>query len=65
MSGTAHADTFVRDRLPPLQAQPEFLFDLPELRYPERLNAAVELIDRCDPDALAVINDQGSWTRPW
>ena len=32
---TAHADTFVRDRLPPAGAQPEFLFDLPELQYPE------------------------------
>jgi 2-aminobenzoate-CoA ligase len=59
---TAHADTFVRDRLPPQQAQPEFLFDLPELRYPERLNAAVELIDRADPDRIAVLNDGGSWT---
>jgi 2-aminobenzoate-CoA ligase len=45
----AHLDTFVRDRLPPREAQPEFRFDLPELQYPERLNAAVELIDRHDP----------------
>ncbi|HEX9965306.1 MAG TPA: AMP-binding protein [Allosphingosinicella sp.] len=59
---TAHTDTFVRDRLPPPEAQPEFLFDLPELQYPERLNAAVELIDKGDPDALAVINDSGRWT---
>jgi 2-aminobenzoate-CoA ligase len=59
---TAHIDTFVRDRLPPSEAQPEFLFDLPEIQYPERLNAAVELIDRGDPDALAVINDSGRWT---
>jgi 2-aminobenzoate-CoA ligase len=59
---TAHVDTFVRDRLPPPEAQPEFLFDLPELQYPERLNAAVELIDKGDPDALAVINDNGRWT---
>jgi 2-aminobenzoate-CoA ligase len=59
---TAHKDTFVRDRLPPPEAQPEFLFDLPELQYPERLNAAVELIDKADPDALAVINEAGSWT---
>jgi 2-aminobenzoate-CoA ligase len=59
---TAHIDTFVRDRLPPPQAQPEFLFDLPELQYPERLNAAVELIDKGDPQALAVINDSGRWT---
>jgi 2-aminobenzoate-CoA ligase len=62
MVTTAHVDTFVRDRLPPPEAQPEFLFDLPELLYPERLNAAVELIDRGDPEALAVINDNGRWT---
>jgi 2-aminobenzoate-CoA ligase len=59
---TAHWDRFVRDRLPPAGQQPEFLFDLPELRYPERLNAAVELIDKGDPDALAVINEAGRWT---
>ncbi|TMJ18721.1 MAG: 2-aminobenzoate-CoA ligase [Alphaproteobacteria bacterium] len=55
-------DTFVKDRLPPPEAQPEFLFTLPELQYPERLNAAVELIDHQDPDALAILNDAGSWT---
>ncbi len=55
-------DSFIRDRLPPPHAQPEFLFDLPELRYPERFNAAVELIDGQNPDALAVLNDAGSWT---
>ena len=43
---TAHADTFVLDRLPPEGLQPEFRFDLPELKYPERLNAGAELIDR-------------------
>ena len=59
---TAHVDTFVRDRLPPREQQPDFLFDLPELQYPERLNAAVELIDRHDPTALAVVNDAGRWT---
>jgi 2-aminobenzoate-CoA ligase len=59
---TAHLDTFVRDRLPPREAQPEFLFDLSELHYPESLNAAVELIDKGDPQAPAVINDHGRWT---
>ena len=59
---TSHVDTFVRDRLPPAELQPEFLFDLPELRYPERLNAAVELIRKGPADALAVVNDAGSWT---
>jgi 2-aminobenzoate-CoA ligase len=61
-SRTAHADTFVRDRLPRPEQQPDFLFTLPELRYPESLNAAVELIDRHDPEALAVVNDAGRWT---
>ncbi|MBX3562428.1 MAG: AMP-binding protein [Sphingomonas sp.] len=55
-------DTFIKDRLPPADQQPEFLFDLPDLHYPERMNAAVELIDTQDPDALAVVNDAGSWT---
>ena len=62
MVSTAHIDTFVRDRLPPPEQQPEFLFDLPELQYPDRLNAAVELIGRGDPDALAIVNAHGSWT---
>jgi len=61
MSGGA-IDTFIRDRLPPPEAQPDFLFDLPELQYPERFNASVELIDRQNPDAPAVINDAGVWT---
>jgi 2-aminobenzoate-CoA ligase len=59
-------DTFVRDRLPPPDAQPEFQFDLPELRYPERLNAAAELVDRAvaedEGDRPAVINAQGRWS---
>ncbi|HEV2816090.1 MAG TPA: AMP-binding protein [Allosphingosinicella sp.] len=55
-------DRFIADRLPPPDAQPDFLFDLPGLDYPDRLNAAVELIDRQDPAALAVLNDAGAWT---
>jgi 2-aminobenzoate-CoA ligase len=43
---TAHTDTFARDHLPPTELQPEFLFDLPELHYPEHLNCATELLDR-------------------
>jgi 2-aminobenzoate-CoA ligase len=46
MSYTAHTDTFARDHLPPAESQPEFLFDLPELQFPERLNCATELLDR-------------------
>ena len=46
MTATAHIDTFARDHLPAPEAQPEFLFDLPELRLPARLNCATELLDR-------------------
>jgi 2-aminobenzoate-CoA ligase len=54
-------DSFVRDRLPPPELLPEFRFDLPEVRYPERLNAAAELLNGGAPDALAVINEHGRW----
>jgi 2-aminobenzoate-CoA ligase len=46
MAASAHTDTFARDNLPPESLWPEFLFSLPELRYPERLNCAVEFLDR-------------------
>ncbi|GAA4714312.1 AMP-binding protein [Sphingomonas lutea] len=55
-------DSFVRDRLPPTELLPEFRFDLPELQYPERLNAAAELLKGGDPGALAFVNDYGRWT---
>jgi 2-aminobenzoate-CoA ligase len=45
LTPSAHLDTFCRDNLPPESEWPEFLFDLPELRYPDRLNCAVELLD--------------------
>ena len=55
-------DSFVRDRLPPPELLPEFGFDLPELHYPERLNAAAELLKGGAPVALAIVNDHGRWT---
>jgi len=45
LSPSAHVDTFCRDRLPPQDQWPEFLYDLPQLRYAERLNCAAELLD--------------------
>jgi 2-aminobenzoate-CoA ligase len=45
LSPSAYGDTFCRDRLPPPDQWPEFLYDLPQLRYPERLNCAAELLD--------------------
>jgi len=51
-------DSFVRDRLPPAHQQPEFLL----LDYPERLNAAVELLKGGRPNDLAIVNAHGRWT---
>ena len=45
LSHSAHVDTFCRDNLPSPDEWPEFLFDLPGLDYPPRLNCAVELLD--------------------
>ncbi len=55
-------DSFVKDRLPPPELLPEFRFDLPEVQYPERLNAAAELLKGGEPQALAVVSDHGRWT---
>jgi 2-aminobenzoate-CoA ligase len=55
-------DSFVRDRLPPPELLPEFRFDLPEVQYPERLNAAAELLKGGDRNALSVLNEHGRWT---
>ena len=43
---SSHTDTFTRDRLPPKDQWPVFIADLPELNYPDILNAATELVDR-------------------
>ncbi|MEX2034454.1 MAG: benzoate-CoA ligase family protein [Xanthobacteraceae bacterium] len=46
MTTSGHVDTFARDNLPPRALWPEFNFDLPELRYPERMNCIAEFLDR-------------------
>jgi 2-aminobenzoate-CoA ligase len=43
---SAPVDPFARDHLPPRSEWPELIFELPELQFPERLNAAAELLDR-------------------
>jgi 2-aminobenzoate-CoA ligase len=45
LSPSAHVDTFTRDHLPPAQLWPDIEFTTPDLAYPDRLNAATELID--------------------
>jgi len=42
---SAHLDTFARDNLPPVEQQPDFLFTLPALQFPPRLNCATQLLD--------------------
>ena len=66
MHTSAHVDTFARDRLPPPEALPEFLFELPELQFPPQLNCAAELLDRHvaagDGDRIAVLGHGVRWT---
>ncbi|MFZ1019043.1 MAG: AMP-binding protein [Candidatus Cybelea sp.] len=45
MRFTGHTDTFAEERLPPRDEMPELRFELPELQYPQRLNAATNLLD--------------------
>ncbi|HLT46720.1 MAG TPA: benzoate-CoA ligase family protein [Rubricoccaceae bacterium] len=63
----AHVDTFARDHLPPQELWPDLL--LPEgsvFDYPERLNCAVELLDRMieagHGDRPLVHFEGGAWT---
>jgi 2-aminobenzoate-CoA ligase len=69
MGNSAHIDRFVLDHLPPPEQQPKFLFDRPELAYPERLNAAAELLRRAlaaaGPEGRALIDHdlELSWSR--
>ncbi|WP_433170495.1 AMP-binding protein [Actinoallomurus sp. CA-150999] len=67
LSPSGHADTFARDHLPPIGQWPVLEFTTELLQYPERLNAAVELIDRTvavlGPDRLALRTPDGDvWT---
>jgi len=43
---TAHLDRFAAEHLPPREQWPEFLFELPDLQFPEQLNCATELLDK-------------------
>mgnify|MGYP000055250262 FL=1 len=45
MADSAHLGTFARDHLPPPDQQPEFIFELPDLHFLDRLNCASELLD--------------------
>lgn len=64
LSLSAHHDTFTRDHLPPQELWPTLEFTLPELQYPDRLNAATVLIDDAvaafGPDRPALLAPDGS-----
>ncbi len=66
MAETAHVDRFVRDNLPPRSTWPELIFETPELRFPERLNATVALLDAAlaegHGDRVAIRGRDVRWT---
>ena len=45
MIRSAHVDTFARDHLPAPEQWPDFLFNFPEVRYPDRLNCVNAFVD--------------------
>jgi 2-aminobenzoate-CoA ligase len=57
-------DTFAKDRLPPKDQWPRLHFDLPELRYPARLNCATVLLDEAIAEGHgerpAILTDAGA-----
>src|SRR5882724_10028394 len=66
LSPSAHVDSFCRDRLPAQALWPELIFELPELAYPDRLNAATALLDggvaRWGPDRRCLLSPTESWS---
>ena len=66
MNASGHVDTFARDNLPPAERWPEFIFELPELQFPSRLNCAAELLDRAVDrgwgERPCVLGDGVHWT---
>src|SRR3954467_12671666 len=63
---SAHQDSFCRDRMPAPELCPEFDYaSIPELAYPERMNSAVELLDKMiakHGDRTVFHHTSGKWT---
>jgi 2-aminobenzoate-CoA ligase len=59
---SAHTDPFCRHHLPPRDQWPELLFELPELQYPEQLNAAAALLSGPPGDRPCVRGAGIAWT---
>jgi 2-aminobenzoate-CoA ligase len=66
LSPSAYVDSFARDHLPPAGEWPDFIFDLPALQYPARLNCVAELLDRHVAEGrgarTAVLGEHLSWS---
>jgi 2-aminobenzoate-CoA ligase len=66
LSPSAHADTFCRDNLPPADQWPDLDLGLAGLAYPDRLNAADELLDATidvhGADRRCLLSPTGTWT---
>lgn len=66
LNPSAYQDAFAREHLPPPGQWPEFRFDLPELRYPERLNCVAELVDAAlaagRGERIAIYGEHETWT---
>jgi 2-aminobenzoate-CoA ligase len=59
---SSHIDLFCRDHLPPREQWPQVQFDLPELQYPHRLNAAQVLATAAPDDRPCVRGSGEEWT---
>jgi 2-aminobenzoate-CoA ligase len=66
LSPSAYADGFARANLPPFDEWPEFLFELPGLQYPDRVNCVAELVDAADAkgwgERTALVGSRERWT---
>jgi 2-aminobenzoate-CoA ligase len=62
----AQYDAYAREQLPPPEQWPELRFDLPQLRYPERLNCIAQLVDaavaRGGGARVAIVGEHETWT---
>ncbi len=63
---SCHIDTFAADNLPPPAEQPEFVYSIPEVQYPEQLNCAAALLDDAITQGhgarVAIYSESGNWT---
>ncbi|MFI5783707.1 AMP-binding protein [Nocardia sp. NPDC051570] len=66
LTPSGHADPFTRRHALAVRPWPDLVYSMPELRYPQRFNAATVLLDgtgaRLGHDRRAVVTDSAIWT---